>query len=704
MKKNGILQYVLLLMICIAFNFSESITTAAAEDDWIPCAIKFYDSPDGADTSMLKSVTLKDETTGESYEESVFHAYDNNTVFYVYLDKGSADSMKLLSTENEPSGDDKWWGEAKALRIYPWEAEKPIMKSIDEKNEFITIEPVDNKDGWYKISVQDAVKVNFGLSLEIRTVGTSSYTDEEGQEQSDAWVDGKVVTILYHEAPLTLVNENDPYDFSTYLDGNPGMPIKFQLQQLTTANSKVAFDRITSPDALDLLVSSREDNWEDGQEHIEKADPATYTLTAADGIFSFTSKMEGKYYLVPKDSYTVEDTDPTVPTTLPENPLQIEAWLPVFSFHSTPEATVDTWLGTETTYQEPQTSTMYVMPYFDENDPWAVDPNTIEFAAYNKDNEKLSGYITAKADTENPNIYRITITDKASGDFTINVTAKYNGYGSPEDTNLSELLTNKIAVKNGLVDIRIKTAPAKTTYTEGEAFDQSGIVVEALYSDHSSYIVTDYTINAPAKFAVTDKEVSISWHGKTAKQAVTVNAKAVPPQPQPSVPSKREVKVGYTIVSGGNTYQITAASSEKKEAAYQGGNKKAKKMTIPSSITINGTPYQVTEIAANSFAGNKKLSNVTIPATVVKIGNNAFKNCTKLTKITLPKNVTTIGKNAFNGCKKIKTITIKSTKLKTIGKNAFQGVSKKTIIKVPKNRKKAYTTLLKKAGFKGKVK
>ena len=54
----------------------------------------------------------------------------------------------------------------------------------------------------------------------------------------------------------------------------------------------------------------------------------------------------------------------------------------------------------------------------------------------------------------------------------------------------------------------------------------------------------------------------------------------------------------------------------------------------------------------------------------------------------------------------MKTITIKSTKLtsKSIASGAFKGLSKSVTIKVPKKQLKAYKKLLKKKGFKGKVK
>lgn len=65
-----------------------------------------------------------------------------------------------------------------------------------------------------------------------------------------------------------------------------------------------------------------------------------------------------------------------------------------------------------------------------------------------------------------------------------------------------------------------------------------------------------------------------------------------------------------------------------------------------------------------------------------------------------------LGKNAFKGCKKLKTLTIKSKKLtaKSISKDAFKGLTKKTVIKVPKSKKAAYTKLFRKKGLSKKVK
>ena len=141
---------------------------------------------------------------------------------------------------------------------------------------------------------------------------------------------------------------------------------------------------------------------------------------------------------------------------------------------------------------------------------------------------------------------------------------------------------------------------------------------------------------------------------------------------------------GDEITKSGNTYEVSNVSS-KTVKSVKVENIKASTVTVPATVkaTVNGksVTYKVTAIAAN-----------------------AFKNATNLKKVTIGSNIKTIGKNAFSGCKKLKTVTIKSTNITKIGNNAFKNVPKTAVIKVPKNKVKAYSKTLKKAGFKGKVK
>ena len=81
-------------------------------------------------------------------------------------------------------------------------------------------------------------------------------------------------------------------------------------------------------------------------------------------------------------------------------------------------------------------------------------------------------------------------------------------------------------------------------------------------------------------------------------------------------------------------------------------------------------------------AVNNSVKKIKI-SSVVKIDGKKYK-------------VVSIGKKAFANCKKLKKVIIKSTSIKKIGKKAFAG-NKIITVKVPKEKKKAYKKLLKKA-------
>ncbi len=94
------------------------------------------------------------------------------------------------------------------------------------------------------------------------------------------------------------------------------------------------------------------------------------------------------------------------------------------------------------------------------------------------------------------------------------------------------------------------------------------------------------------------------------------------------------------------------------------------KMNIPETITFCGFKYKVVSIGAKAFAGQVKMTSVTVS-----------------------KNITSIGAKAFSGCTKAKTFTIKTKSLKSVGAGAMQKINKKAVIKVPAGKKAAYTKL-----------
>ena len=147
-------------------------------------------------------------------------------------------------------------------------------------------------------------------------------------------------------------------------------------------------------------------------------------------------------------------------------------------------------------------------------------------------------------------------------------------------------------------------------------------------------------------------------------------------QPKP----EEALKVGDTVTSGNVKYRVTDAQKKLAEA-YGVDSKTARTLKVAATVTINGEKVSVTSVKANAFKGMKKLEKVTIGT-----------------------NVSRIGKNAFSGDSKLKSIQIKSKKLTYVGKRALKNISAKAVIKVPKSKKKAYTSLLKGKGQKKSVK
>lgn len=136
--------------------------------------------------------------------------------------------------------------------------------------------------------------------------------------------------------------------------------------------------------------------------------------------------------------------------------------------------------------------------------------------------------------------------------------------------------------------------------------------------------------------------------------------------------------------SSGVSYEVTSDSKKTPTVAYTAAPKKAKKtVTIPKTVTVDGTKYKVTSIEENAFTENKNVKQIVVS-----------------------QNITTIGANAFADCSKLKVITIHSTKLtgKNVADDAFAGIADGTVIRVPKKMLARYQKLFAKKGLSKKVK
>ena len=112
------------------------------------------------------------------------------------------------------------------------------------------------------------------------------------------------------------------------------------------------------------------------------------------------------------------------------------------------------------------------------------------------------------------------------------------------------------------------------------------------------------------------------------------------------------------------------------------GNSISGSVTIPSTVTYEGTTYSVTTIGYYAFYNCSSLTSVTIPESVTTIGYYAFYNCSSLTSVTIPDNVTTIGEGAFSNCSNLTSVTIPDS-VTTIGQDAFSNCRSLTSVTIP---------------------
>jgi hypothetical protein len=135
-------------------------------------------------------------------------------------------------------------------------------------------------------------------------------------------------------------------------------------------------------------------------------------------------------------------------------------------------------------------------------------------------------------------------------------------------------------------------------------------------------------------------------------------------------------------------YKILIDKTKKVEVNYRGSsydsydNEYSGSVTIPKTVTYNGTTYSVKSIGEGAFDECYGLTSITIPNSVTSIGDGAFVGCSSLTSVTIPNNVTEIKKEAFSSCYSLTSVTIPNS-VTSIGEAAFEGCYGLTSVTVP---------------------
>lgn len=125
-----------------------------------------------------------------------------------------------------------------------------------------------------------------------------------------------------------------------------------------------------------------------------------------------------------------------------------------------------------------------------------------------------------------------------------------------------------------------------------------------------------------------------------------------------------------------------SVNAETKEATLVANQYTLSDVAVPSSITVDGTAYQVTALGPLCFKGCTGLVSVTIPSSVKKLGNLCFYNCTSLESITIPDAVTMLGDGCFQGCTGLASVSLGKA-VTTLGEFCFNGCTSLESITLP---------------------
>ena len=99
-------------------------------------------------------------------------------------------------------------------------------------------------------------------------------------------------------------------------------------------------------------------------------------------------------------------------------------------------------------------------------------------------------------------------------------------------------------------------------------------------------------------------------------------------------------------------------------------DKSAVSVNIPAEI--EGLPVLLIEYGA--FKECTQLKSVSIPDSVIEIGESAFENCTSLENIIIPNSVTNIHRDVFRNCTSLESVTIPESVV-SIARDVFSGTA-----------------------------
>jgi len=199
-----------------------------------------------------------------------------------------------------------------------------------------------------------------------------------------------------------------------------------------------------------------------------------------------------------------------------------------------------------------------------------------------------------------------------------------------------------------LSSISVQTPPTKTTYTAGETFDPTGLVITRTYSSGSPDTYTyaghtsEFTFSPTTSTALTtaDDKVTITYGGKTVDQAITVNSSGggAGTGTINFGSATGSTKIDGISVTGddnlGNTWTISTVMSETSFTQSSDYSQVGSSKKPATSITFEmdlGEEYSVTSLSADFGGFNGTAGDISLEIDDNEVGTGALSTSSDVT-------------------------------------------------------------------------
>lgn len=243
---------------------------------------------------------------------------------------------------------------------------------------------------------------------------------------------------------------------------------------------------------------------------------------------------------------------------------------------------------------------------------------------------------------------------------------------------------------------KVSTAISAGTFSSDvSAYMDKGACYEYKMNGGKTFIVQAMDAAAPANSTGFNSWSTADENNVRSEEyiapAAPVNPTPTPrPEPTPAAPGTAVTgtdnagnKVDATVTDNTATTlpdgTTAAGSVEYKGSEATGSTAPTTEVSVPSTVTTSdGSTYVVTKIADSAFEGQEQLNKVTIPETVVEIGDKAFAG-TSIEEVKIPAATTTIGAGVFKDCESLKTVDISASAITEVPADAFNGTALKAV-------------------------